>query len=63
MDNSRVSPEVRQTLETKLQIMTRAMVNGDPATVASIYGDDALRTDLKDSRVEDREAIDRHWLN
>jgi len=63
MDNSRLSPEVRRKLETKLQIMTQAMVSGDPATVAGIYADDALLTDLKDSRVEGREAIDRHWLN
>ena len=60
MDNSRVSPEIRQKLETKLQIMTQAMVSGDAATVASIYADDAVLTNLKDSRVEGREAIDRH---
>ena len=62
MAKSRVSPEARQKLETKLQIMTQAMVSGDPATVAGIYADDAVLTDLKDFRAEGREAIDRHWL-
>ena len=62
MANARVSPEARQKLETKLQMMTQAMVSGDPATVASIYADDAVLTDLKDFRAEGRAAIDRHWL-
>jgi ketosteroid isomerase-like protein len=62
MANSRVSPEARQKLETKLQMMTQAMMSGDSATVAAIYTDDAVLTDLKDFRAEGRDAIDRHWL-
>ena len=62
MANSRVSPEARQKLETKLQMMTQAMMSGDSATVAGIYTDDAVLTDLKDFRAEGRDAIDRHWL-
>ena len=61
MNRLRISPDVLQHLEGKLQAMTQTMVSGNPATVAHTYADNALLTDLKDFRVEGREAIDQHW--
>jgi len=61
MSSSSISPNILRQLENKLHAMTQAMVSGKPAEVSHIYADNALLTDLKDSRVEGREAIDQHW--
>ena len=52
-----------QYLSLRIQAMTDAMVKGNPQSVAHVYADDALLTDLKDFRVEGRTAIDQHWQN
>ena len=61
MNNSSVPPDVLARLEDKLHAMSQAMVSGNPVEVAHIYADHALLTDLKDFRVEGRQAIDHHW--
>ena len=61
MNSTRVPSDILARLDNKLQAMTQAMVNGNPLVVAQTYTDNALLTDLKDSRVEGREAIDHHW--
>ena len=59
MNNSSVPSDVLTHLEGKLRAMSQAMVSGNPLEVAHIYADDALLTDLKDSRVEGRQEIGR----
>jgi ketosteroid isomerase-like protein len=61
MYRSRVPPDVLHHLEDKLRAMTQAMLSGNRVEVAHTYADNALLTDLKDFRVEGREAIDQHW--
>ena len=61
MNRLKVSPDVLQLLEDKLQTMSQAMVRGNPMVVAHTYADNALLTDLNVFRVEGREAIDQHW--
>jgi ketosteroid isomerase-like protein len=48
-------------LATHIHTMTSALEQGDGLGVARIYADDALLTDLHDSRVQGRAAIDAHW--
>lgn len=54
---------VLKYLSLRIQAMTDAMLKGDPRSVAHVYADNALLTDLKDLRVEGRAAIDQHWQN
>jgi len=61
MSSTSIPSEVLQCLETKLRAMTTSMLAGNKLAVARVYSDNALLTDLKDFRVEGREAIDRHW--
>ena len=61
MNNSSIALDVLTLLENKLRAMSQAMVSGNPAAVAQTYADNALLTDLKDFRVEGRQAIDQHW--
>jgi len=61
MISTRISSKVLQDLNAKLRAMTESMLAGNKLAVARFYSDDALLTDLKDFRVEGREAIDRHW--
>ena len=58
---STLPPDVLLRLEAKLKSMTENMVLGNKLGVSRVYADNALLTNLKESRVEGREAIDRHW--
>ena len=61
MNSTKIPSEVLQHLNAKLHAMTESMLAGNKLAVARFYSDNALLTDLKDFRVEGREAIDRHW--
>ena len=56
-----IPPALKDILAAHLQAMTSALEQDDGLGVARIYADDALLTDLHDSRVQGRAAIDAHW--
>ena len=62
MSSTKILSEVFQHLDAKLRAMTESMLAGNKLAVARFYSDNALLTDLKDIRIEGREAIDRHWI-
>ena len=63
MSKASIPSEVVQKLETQIRAMTEAMVRGDAPGVARFYADNGLLTDLKEFRVEGREALDQHWAS
>lgn len=63
MQPSTLPSDVLQTLQSRLQAMTEAMLRGDKLGVAHCYSDNALLTDLHEFRAEGRAAIDDHWTH
>src|SRR5262245_34322824 len=61
MTAATIPPALMDTLAAHLGAMTSALEQGNGLGVARIYADDALLTDLHDSRVQGRAAIDTHW--
>ena len=61
MTTPMIPPELADMLSARLCAMTSALQRGDGLGVARVYADDALLTDLRDSRVQGRAALDAHW--
>jgi len=61
MTTATIPTALTDILAMRIDAMTSALEQGDGLGVASIYADDALLTDLHDSRVQGRAAIDAHW--
>jgi|RhiMetdeSRZDD1v2_1073273.scaffolds.fasta_scaffold638265_2 uncharacterized protein (TIGR02246 family) len=58
-----ISSDLADRLATQLATMASALQRGDGLSVAQVYADDALLTDLRGSRVQGRAALDAHWTS
>ena len=63
MSTATMSNELADRLATQLSVMTSALQRGDGLSVAQVYADDALLTDLQGFRVQGRAALDAHWIS
>jgi ketosteroid isomerase-like protein len=55
--------ELTDMLASRLCAMTSALQRGDGKSVAAVYADDALLTDLHSSQIHGRAALDMHWTS
>jgi ketosteroid isomerase-like protein len=63
MTTATIPRDLADRLATQLRAMTSALQRGDGLSVALVYADDALLTDLRGFRVQGRAALDAHWTS
>lgn len=63
MTTANIPDHLSDILAGQLRAMTSALECGDSLGVARFYADDALLTDLQESRVQGRAALDAHWTS